>query len=671
MNYRKEIDGLRALAVIPVILFHAGFTTFSGGFVGVDVFFVISGFLITSIILKEIEAGTFSILNFYERRARRILPALFLVMLVCLPFAWLWLLPDDIRDFSKSVVKVTEFISNIYFYKQTGYFDTANELKPLLHTWSLAVEEQYYLFFPLLLLITWRFGKLFVFVTLTLILLSSLFYAQYIVYSEPSAAFYLLPSRFWELLVGALVAFYFSRNFSLSVSNASRQILSVVGLVLLFYAVFTFNKETPFPSLYTLVPTVGTALIILFADKQTVTGRLLGNQVLVGIGLISYSAYLWHQPLFAFARHRNIEEPSALLFAVLVMATFALAYFSWRYVEAPFRNKQRFSRRLIFVLSVLGSVLFITIGSIVRKSDGYPDRFNLPGYLSQSEKGENAVGLCEQKYAGKDWNLKKRNGDYVDIDFCRLGSVDQNPTLAVLGDSHAEALQTTFDIAGKSQGIAFEKIALGGCPPLLGVDVIKGSYSIGVCSKLAEWQYKYVLENNIKKVLLVSRWTQYTDGNYDGSGIGILGLSKNDERTKYASRKAFEQAFDRTVKAYQAIGVEVYVLAQVPQQKVDVKYLYTKLDLFSAPSFDKSSFINKMSVKQQEHELLQSYTRSFFAKYENKKDIHLVILDDAFCHAGKCLMGERDKAFYVDTNHLSKIGASLAADELIKQLEKK
>lgn len=671
MNYRKEIDGLRALAVIPVILFHAGFTTFSGGFVGVDVFFVISGFLITSIILKEIEAGTFSILSFYERRARRILPALFLVMLVCLPFAWLWLLPDDIRDFSKSVVKVTEFISNIYFYKQTGYFDTANELKPLLHTWSLAVEEQYYLFFPLLLLITWRFGKFFVFVMLTLILLSSLFYAQYIVYSEPSAAFYLLPSRFWELLVGALVAFYFSKNFGLSISNSSRQILSVVGLLLLFYAVFMFDKETPFPSLYTLVPTIGTALIILFADKETVAGRLLGNQVLVGLGLISYSAYLWHQPLFAFARHRNIEEPSALFFSALFIATLSLAYLSWRYVETPFRNKQRFSRRQIFFLSVLGSVLFITIGSIGKKSDGYPDRFNLPGYLSQSEKYEDVVGWCEKKYAGKDWNLKKRNGDYVDIDFCKLGNVNQNPTLAVLGDSHAQALQTTFDIAGKSLGIAFEKIALGGCPPLLGVDVIKGSYSIGVCSKLAEWQYEYVLENNIKKVLLVSRWTQYTDGNYDGSGIGILGLSKNDERTKYASRKAFEQAFDRTVKAYQAIGVKVYVLAQVPQQKVDVKYLYTKLDLFSAPSFDKSSYINKMSVKQQEHELLQSYTRSFFAKYENKKDIHLIVLDDAFCHAGKCLMGETDKAFYVDTNHLSRIGATLAADALIRQLEKK
>jgi len=673
MNYRKEIDGLRALAVIPVILFHAGFTTFSGGFVGVDVFFVISGFLITSIILKEIEAGTFSILNFYERRARRILPALFLVMLVCLPFAWFWLLPDDIRGFSKSVVKVTEFISNIYFYKQTGYFDTANELKPLLHTWSLAVEEQYYLFFPLLLLITWRFGKLFVFFMLSLILLSSLFYAQYIVYYEPSAAFYLLPSRFWELLIGALLAFYFSKNFDLNISNASKQALSAIGLALLIYAVLMFNKETPFPSLYTLIPTIGTAFIILFADKQTVAGRLLGNQVLVGIGLISYSAYLWHQPLFAFARHRNVEEPNALFFAVLVMATFALAYLSWRHIETPFRNRQRFSRRQIFLLSVLGSVLFITVGSIGKKSDGYPDRFNLPGYLSQSEKGEDAVGLCEKKYVGKDWDLKKKNGDYVDIDFCKLGDVNQNPTSAVFGDSHAEALQATFDIAGKSLGIAFEKVALGGCPPLLGVDIIKGvgASAVGVCSRLAEWQYEYVLKNNIKKVFLTSRWTLYTDGNYDGSDMFFLGVDVGDKKTKSASRMAFEQAFDRTVKAYQAIGVEVYVLAQVPQQTIDVKHLYTKLSLFSAPSFDKGSFINKMSVKQEEHELLQSYTRSFFAKYENKKDIHLIVLDDAFCHAGKCLMGKSDQVFYVDTNHLSNIGAVLVADELIRQLEKK
>ena len=159
MNYRREIDGLRALAVLPVILFHAGFETFSGGFVGVDVFFVISGYLITTIILAELEQGRFSIVNFYERRARRILPALFLVMLVCIPFAWIWLLPSDMKDFSQSLIAVAIFASNILFWRESGYFDTAAELKPLLHTWSLAVEEQYYVLFPLFLMLFWKLGK--------------------------------------------------------------------------------------------------------------------------------------------------------------------------------------------------------------------------------------------------------------------------------------------------------------------------------------------------------------------------------------------------------------------------------------------------------------------------------------------------------------------------------
>lgn len=408
MNYRKEIDGLRALAVIPVILFHAGFSTFSGGFVGVDVFFVISGFLITSIILKEIEAGTFSIVNFYERRARRILPALFLVMLVCLPFAWFWLLPDDIRDFSKSVVKVTQFISNIYFYKQTGYFDSENELKPLLHTWSLAVEEQYYLFFPILLLLIWRFSKQFVLATVALILLGSLFYAESIVDSQQSAAFYLLPSRFWELLIGAMAAFYLSKNHGQALDSRGKQILSLIGLTLLFYAIFMFDDTTPFPGAYALVPTFGAAFIILFADRQTVTGKLLGSQISVGIGLTSYSAYLWHQPIFAFARHRMIEEPGALFFSVLVIVTLVLAYLTWRYVETPFRDKQRFTRKQIFVFSILVSALLISVGNIGRKSDGYPERLTVPDHFFQSKESEAATGVCDKKYAGEDWNFKKK-----------------------------------------------------------------------------------------------------------------------------------------------------------------------------------------------------------------------------------------------------------------------
>jgi peptidoglycan/LPS O-acetylase OafA/YrhL len=238
MDYRKEIDGLRALAVLPVILFHAGFETFSGGFVGVDVFFVISGYLITTIILEELEQGKFSIVNFYERRARRILPALFLVMFVCVPFAWFWLLPSDMKDFSQSLVAVSVFASNILFWRESGYFDTAAELKPLLHTWSLAVEEQYYVIFPLFLMLCWKLGKRWILVLLGFIFLTSFAVAQWAAYAKPAAAFYLLPTRGWELLTGAFAAFYFSQANRREFCKGLSEFGGWLGVALILYAVF-------------------------------------------------------------------------------------------------------------------------------------------------------------------------------------------------------------------------------------------------------------------------------------------------------------------------------------------------------------------------------------------------------------------------------------------------
>ena len=350
MDYRREIDGLRALAVLPVILFHAGFETFSGGFVGVDVFFVISGYLITTIILAELEQGKFSIVNFYERRARRILPALFLVMLVCIPFAWLWLLPGDMKNFSQSLVAVSFFASNILFWRESDYFDTAAELKPLLHTWSLAVEEQYYVLFPIFLMLFWRLGKRSILVMLGLVFVASLAVAEWAAYARPAAAFYLLPTRGWELLIGAFAAFYLSKANRKEFGKAVGEIGGWVGVALILYAVFAYSKATPFPGLYALVPTLGTVLVILFATQQTTVGKFVGNKAFVGIGLISYSAYLWHQPLFAFARHRSLTEPSHTVFLVLSVLALALAYLSWRYVEAPFRKRGNVSRGLIFSL---------------------------------------------------------------------------------------------------------------------------------------------------------------------------------------------------------------------------------------------------------------------------------------------------------------------------------
>jgi len=337
MDYRKEIDGLRALAVLPVILFHAGFETFSGGFVGVDVFFVISGYLITTIILAELEQGKFSIVNFYERRARRILPALFLVTLVCIPFAWLWLLPSDMKDFSQSLVAVSVFASNILFWRESGYFDTAAELKPLLHTWSLAVEEQYYVLFPLFLMLFWKLGKRWILVTLWLVFVASLAVAQWGAYAKPAAAFYLLPTRGWELLIGAFAAFYLSKANRIEFGKGLSEFGGWLGVALIIYAVFAYSKATPFPGFYALVPTIGAVLVILFATQQTTVGKFVGNKAFVGVGLVSYSAYLWHQPLFAILKHSDFDDTKGI-YAILICLTLVLAFVSWKFVEALFRK---------------------------------------------------------------------------------------------------------------------------------------------------------------------------------------------------------------------------------------------------------------------------------------------------------------------------------------------
>ena len=374
MAYRSEIDGLRAFALIPVVLFHAGFEWFSGGYVGVDVFFVISGYLITSIILKEKEAGVFTIANFYERRARRILPALFFIIMACIPFAWFLLLPHELKEFGKSVVAVPLFSSNILFWKESDYFAADAELIPLLHTWSLAVEEQFYVFFPLIMMFFWVFGKRWLFVIISIIAISSLALTEWGWRNFPEANFYLIPTRAWELMIGALLAFYLSQN--KQPKGYIGELGSISGLSLILLSVFFLDRTLPFPSLFALPPTIGTALVILFTSRKTLVYRLLSWKVFVVIGLISYSAYLWHQPIFVFTRIYFIDEPKPWLMGLLSILAFVLAYFSWRFIEAPFRNKRRFTQRQIFLAGFAASLLFIGMGASFIITDGAAFRYS-------------------------------------------------------------------------------------------------------------------------------------------------------------------------------------------------------------------------------------------------------------------------------------------------------
>lgn len=370
MNYRPEIDGLRAIAVLPVILFHAGIGIFSGGFVGVDVFFVISGYLITTIILADLKKDKFRIVKFYERRARRILPSLFFVAFCSVPFAYLTLSPNALVNFGRSLVAVPTFLSNVLFWSERGYFGGAAELKPLIHTWSLAVEEQFYLVFPIILMFFWYQLRKWTGSFILLTILCSLYISWFLTDLHFETAFYLPFARAWELMVGAAAAFYGKRLGSLG--NQYSGILSISGLTLIFYAIFTFDANTAFPGYAAVIPVFGTFLIIIAGPSKNIVNSVLANPWLVGIGLVSYSLYLWHQPIFVFMRHLNFSD---YIIIIGIPLSLILSLFSYKFIETPFRDKSQFSMKNIFIYSALASLVSIVLGMILIFNDGFLNRY--------------------------------------------------------------------------------------------------------------------------------------------------------------------------------------------------------------------------------------------------------------------------------------------------------
>lgn len=434
LPYRPEIDGLRALAVLPVIFFHAGFEFFQGGFVGVDIFFVISGYLITTIIISSQETRTFSLANFYERRARRILPALFFVMIVCLPFAWFLMLPDDLENFGQSLFATTLFTNNVLLWLTSGYWGLANEFKPLLHTWSLSIEEQYYIIFPITMILLLRFCKNMRHIIIFICFLASLVMAHFGSKFLPNATFFLLPTRAWELLLGALVALqlaYPPRSFgSLShrLQKKLNQLLSLCGLTLIVFAVLIFNDSTPFPSFYALLPTCGTALVILYSGPGTFCHVLLSNKALVGLGLVSYSAYLWHQPVFAFLRLNSLEPPGPLVFLGAIVGIILISILSWKFIETPFRSQDAISRRVLVTTSFLSAIALSSVGIAIHLNSGFVSLWGeLHDEMEAGGRRLNAIyNELPYKYADRDFvDIGKNNvliiGNSLARDFINSG----------------------------------------------------------------------------------------------------------------------------------------------------------------------------------------------------------------------------------------------------------
>mgnify|MGYP001160113805 CR=1 FL=1 len=650
MKYRPEIDGLRALAVVPVILFHAGFELFSGGFVGVDVFFVISGYLITTILIEDIENKRFSIINFYERRTRRILPALFFVMLVCIPFAWMWMLPDQMKDFSQSLFAVSLFASNILFWSESDYFATAAKEKPLLHTWSLAVEEQYYVLFPIFLILAWRFGKQRVFWMIVVMVAISLLLSEWGWRNKATANFYLAPTRAWELFAGSISAFIVQKR-----GVQKKNFFALLGLTAIIFSIFAYDESTPFPSVYALVPVLGVVLLILYADKATLAAKLLSTKVFVGIGLISYSAYLWHQPLFAFARVASADTFTGFTYLFLSLLSVVLAYFSWNFIETPFRNRS-VNRKTIFLFSSLSILAFMALGVLGHLNKGFTSRFTEEELSFVSPKPGDTSG-CHNGLEAADI----RNGERCVVAFNKDATVD----IAVIGDSHASAITDAikFELAQIERG--FFAFSGDWCAPLINFATNLAGKD-GCLDEINAAYAQILMDEKIHTVVLHAEWANYDSGRrWDEKNIASYTFNESGKldytnASVESNLSEFSSAVEYTFKKLYDANKRVIVVLSVPEFETHVPAaLNPKVPFVSNDRRDLTIQLTHYYARN---------SRVTEALVRNSIEFGFSILNPSLilCNEEHCLSHDSRGAFYSDTNHLSLLGASQISPSLVE-----
>jgi peptidoglycan/LPS O-acetylase OafA/YrhL len=499
LQYRAEIDGLRAVAVVPVIIFHmglnvGGYRLLPGGFIGVDVFFVISGFLIARILCDELQTGKLSFFGFYERRARRILPALFLVLICCLPPAWLLMDAVDLAELGWGLGAVSLFVSNILYWTRSGYFTQTAETDPLLHTWSLSVEEQFYVVFPLLIAIVWRFGVRAVTGTFLMLLLVSFYLA--VSTQDRQTAFYWPQTRAWELLAGALLAVNFETVVRLRHNTVLAAIGSACGLAMILLATFFLDKNSTVPGFAALIPVVGSLLLLAFSGGGDVTSRLLKSKVAVGIGLLSYSLYLWHQPLFAFLRLYSIETPDYPLYLLAVCAALLLAMISYRLVEKPARNRQSGNGFTVAIVATLLTASMLAISATIITSQGFPQRWsemhnNLSGYKNYDYQSLLRDRVC----------LLHPDQGFADLSGkCHATG---RPIAVVWGDSHAATFFRSFShYFGKSH---VSQYTAARCPPVLDLEI----FGVPQCRQFNARVLQEILDRPGSLVVLSANWSWY------------------------------------------------------------------------------------------------------------------------------------------------------------------
>jgi len=645
VSYRADIDGLRAIAVLSVVLYHVGVPGFQGGFVGVDVFFVISGYLIASLIDGEIAQHDFSLLRFYERRIRRIFPALFAVIAVCAFMAWIFLMPQEFKHFARSMKAAALFTSNIQFEKESGYFDIGAQMKPLLHTWSLAVEEQFYIVFPLLLMAVSRFGRRRTIVVFSVLFIASLAASVWGVFRSPTPAFFLSQFRAWELLVGVLLAFKVapppSRPFT-------RQTLAALGVGLIAMAVFTFSECTPFPGLAALLPCLGAGLVIHAHAGDGLVGRALQTPALVFIGLISYSLYLWHWPLIVFTPYLTGHQLSVAQGSAIVVGSTVLAALSWYFIEKPFRGHAgNVGRRPLFASAAFAMAAAVVFGSYVLTERGMPAR--LPAAVQTVYAATYDIGPFYRPACFIDTNGDSGPtlADVRSGKLCGLGTKEgAGPAFLVWGDSHAATMAPAIDVAAAEAGVSGRIAAHASCPPLPDVQ-LPGRIQTERCREFNATVRELIASRHIPLVFLVAYWPKYVhDSELPHQGIFFDASTAPPVADKSAP---IVHAFDRLMADLKRQGTKVVLVMDVPEMgryvpEAVARAMLTGASTDIAPPWD---YIAKR----------QALSRTLLTNFAANYGASIVDPLSALCSNGHCNAVRDGMPLYQDADHLAAAAA--------------
>ncbi|MGX9356300.1 acyltransferase family protein [Roseobacteraceae bacterium S113] len=545
LPYRPDIDGLRAIAVLSVVLYHFGVPGLQGGFVGVDIFFVLSGFLIGGIVWREQEAtGAISLTNFYARRIRRLAPAYVVMALASAVAAWLILLPFEFREFGKQLIAATIYLSNVFFWREAGYFDAASEEKPLLHTWSLSVEEQFYIVLPLALIALYKLVPRLRLAVLWLAFAISLAACLWVTPRDAVSTFYLFHFRAWELLAGVLLAVHLARGWQ----PRGHALLSLTGLALLAYALTQTQAGPGFPGWQATLPVAGTVLLLTGGLAPHAVTRALSWRGPVAIGLISYSLYLWHWPVFVFSHYARGGYSGGLEIAGWIALSLGLATLSWRFVEQPFRGAWP-RQKPLFGMAALASFMLLGFGAILFRSDGLPNRFapEVRPHIAASADFLQDFSRC----------TTSETGPFAGLETCPIGP-DGAPQVLIWGDSHLRAFKEGVDQAAWEANRPGLLIWRAGCPPLYDVEK-RESYATPAqdaqCTAANAQIATAIAGGGFSDIVLIGRWSYYAEGR----GVG------RDAENTIALSTPFEDLVPPTLAAMDAAGARVHVVRQVPE----------------------------------------------------------------------------------------------------------